>query len=211
MISVILLAAGTGVRMGTDVPKQYLPLGSKTVIDYSLDWAKEFDEVIVVADKKYHERFTSFKVAEGGRRRQDSVYNGLLLATKEFVLVHDTARPFTKREDIQRLILEGKERSAAALARPVPYTIKQADSEGNVIKTIDRSKLWEIQTPQLVRRDLFLKGYEKVHRDNMDVTDDVSVVEAIGAPVKLVAGAPFNFKISTMDDYKIAEALVGRL
>ena len=207
MISVILLAAGSGKRMGIETPKQYLPLGNKRVFDYSLDWAKSFDEVIVVAEKKYHSLFASLIVTEGGERRQDSVYKGLLLATQEYVLVHDTARPFTKRDDIKKLIEEGKETGAATLARPIPYTIKEADSHANVIKTIDRSKLWEIQTPQFIRRDLLLKGYEKVHRDQLDVTDDVSIVETIGAPVKLVAGSPFNFKISTMDDYKMAEAL----
>ena len=207
MISVILLAGGTGTRMGIDMPKQFLPLGDKSVIDYSLEWAKNFDEVIVVADKKYHDRFSSFKITVGGKRRQDSVYNGLLLATKEYVLVHDTARPFAKLEDIKRLIEEGRKIGAATLGRPVSNTIKEADTNGNVIKTIDRSKLWEIQTPQFIQRDLLLKGYEKVHQDQLDVTDDVSVVETIGVQVKLVVGSPLNFKISTMDDYKIAEAL----
>ncbi len=207
MISVILLAAGSGKRMGMDTPKQYLPLGNKRVIDYSLDWAKSFDEVIVVAEKKYHSLFPFLIVTEGGERRQDSVYKGLLLATKEYILVHDTARPFTRMDDIKKLIEEGKKAGAATLAWPIPYTLKEADSHANVIKTIDRSKLWEIQTPQFIRRDLLLKGYEKVHRDQLDVTDDVSIVETIGAPVKLVTGSPFNFKISTMDDYKMAEAL----
>lgn len=211
MISVILLAGGTGARMGLEMPKQYLPLGTKTVIDYSLDWASAFDEVIVVADKKFHSRFSGYKVAEGGKRRQDSVYNGLLLSTKEYVLVHDTARPFTQLDDIKRLIEEGKKTGAATLARPVPYTIKEADKEHFVLKTIDRTKLWEIQTPQFIRRDLLLKGYEKVNREKIEVTDDVSVVEAIGVPVKLVPSSSFNFKISTKDDYKMAEALVGRI
>lgn len=211
MISVIILAAGSGLRMGIETPKQYLPLGTKTVIDYSLDWAKAFDQVIVVADKKYHGLFPDFLAVEGGKRRQDSVYNGLKVAKEEFILIHDAARPFTKREDIEKLINEGKKTGAAALARPVPYTIKEADAQAHVIKTLDRSKLWEMQTPQFIRRDLLLKGYENVYRHNLEVTDDVSIVETIGAKVKLVLGSSFNFKISTMEDYKIAEALVGRI
>ncbi|MFN4173622.1 MAG: 2-C-methyl-D-erythritol 4-phosphate cytidylyltransferase [Parachlamydiaceae bacterium] len=211
MISVIILAAGSGLRMGIETPKQYLPLGTKTVIDYSLDWAKAFDQVIVVADKKYHGLFPDFLAVEGGKRRQDSVYNGLKVAKEEFILIHDAARPFTKREDIEKLINEGKKTGAAALARPVPYTIKEADAQAHVIKTLDRSKLWEMQTPQFIRRDLLLKGYENVYLHNLEVTDDVSIVETIGAKVKLVLGSSFNFKISTMEDYKIAEALVGRI
>lgn len=211
MISVILLAAGSGTRMGLETPKQYLPLGDRTVIDFSLEWAKSYEEVIVVADKKYHALFSPFSVVEGGMRRQDSVFNGLKLAKNDFVLIHDAARPFTKKTDIEKLIIEGKKTGAAALARPVPYTIKEADRFGKVIKTIDRSKLWEIQTPQFIRRDLLLRGYENVHLQNLEVTDDVSIVETIGAEVKLVAGSPYNFKISTIEDYKIAEALVGRI
>ena len=211
MISVILLSGGVGSRINSAIPKQYLPLKNKEIIHFSFEQLKRFDELVVVADPQYHSKFPGAKLALPGKRRQDSVYNGLLQTTGDWILVHDGARPFINKEMIDRLIEEGQKGVAATLARPVPFTIKEADINRMVTKTLDRSQVWEIQTPQLVRRDILLKGFDLVHEKGIDVTDDVSIAELLGHPVKLVMGSPFNFKITSAEDLKIAEGLVGYL
>ncbi len=209
-VSIIFLAGGQGLRIGGNTPKQYLSIKGKPLFKYSLDILKDFGEVVVVADQAYQSHFP-YVLAEPGKRRQDSVYNGFQKCTHDWILIHDAARPFIKKEQIENLIEEGMKVGAATLAHPVASTIKQTNSEGFVLQTLDRSHLWDIQTPQLLRRDLLQRGFEKALQDHLTVTDDVALAELIHHPVKLVKSSPLNFKITSKDDLKLAEALLGGL
>lgn len=209
-LSVIFLAGGVGSRFKAPggenpqgVPKQYLPLAGKPVFQYSLETLLPYGEVIVVAAEPYRHYFpqTGLRFALPGARRQDSVYSGLQQATGDWLLIHDAARPFVKTQDIDRL-LQHQATGAATLASPLTFTVKEAyPDQKRVKKTLDRETLWEIFTPQLIRRDLMEKGFQKAYREELTVTDDVQLAEIIGADVCLVpALEKGNVKITTPDD-----------
>lgn len=206
-LSIILLCGGKGLRIGGDVPKQYLPLGNKPVARHSYDTLKEFGEMIVVAPSEWRHLFDeeSTLFAEPGERRQDSVWNGLQKATADWILVHDAARPFVEGDDIKKLIESATQTKAATLACPLKFTLKEADSSLNVVNTVDRCKYWEIQTPQLVQKEALLQGFQKARTENLTVTDDVSLAELVNIPVKLVQGSESNFKITTAQDLALAK------
>lgn len=214
-IGVILLAGGLGLRMGSTVPKQFLPLNGSPIALHSFrafEACSFIEEIIVVANPHYHHLFTSLKThrfAMPGLRRQDSVFNGLqqLSSTVEWVLVHDAARPFIAPLLVEELCRVGKEVEAAALAMPIKVTVKEACPRGFVQRTLDRSKIWEIQTPQLVKRSILEKGFAIAEAQNLVVTDDVSLAELAGVPVKLVCGSFANIKITTKEDLRLAELL----
>ncbi len=150
----------------------------------------------------------------GGARRQDSVFNALKKVGAEsgLVLIHDAARPFVKAGEISVLIAKAERFGAAILGVPVKATLKQVKSSqpkgaGFVVeKTLDREKLWEAQTPQVFRRDIIVKAYQRLSR--IDVTDDAALIERMGKPVVLVAGSYDNIKITTPEDLIIAEAIL---
>ncbi|MCH9625267.1 MAG: 2-C-methyl-D-erythritol 4-phosphate cytidylyltransferase [Chlamydiales bacterium] len=213
-LSVIFLAGGKGERMGTALPKQYLPLKERPLVLHSLEvffTLPEVDEVIVVCAPDYQHHFSSFPVrfAQPGRRRQDSVYNGLLQTDKraEWICVHDGARPFINRALVTQLLAAGKKTGAATLALPSKNTLKQCNTEQLVEKTVDRSQIWEVQTPQLLKKQILIKGFAQA--GTTDVTDDVSLAELIGHPVQLVRGSDHNIKITTPQDLVFAEWLLA--
>jgi 2-C-methyl-D-erythritol 4-phosphate cytidylyltransferase len=194
--------------MKSQVPKQFLTLENKPLALWSFEKFQGAAELIVVAEAAYQSYFPSAEMALPGKRRQDSVWNGLQKATQEWVLIHDAARPLIKLEHIEA-VLKGAERTgAAALACPLKFTIKEADEKSEVINTPDRSRYWEIQTPQVVRRDILLKGFAYAQSHNLTVTDDVSLAELIKVPVQLVPGCWTNIKVTTPEDLKIAHALI---
>lgn len=146
-------------------------------------------------------------VVAGGARRQDSVRAGLeALGTCEWVVVHDGARPLVTRELIERGLETARATGASCCALPVPDTIKEADDEGNVVRTLDRSRLWLAQTPQTFRYDLLLKAHR--HAEG-DATDDAALVEALGVQVRLYQGSPANLKVTTSEDLALVEALLA--
>jgi 2-C-methyl-D-erythritol 4-phosphate cytidylyltransferase len=151
--------------------------------------------------------------AQAGLRRQDSLFHGLqaLSPSIDLICVHDAARPFITQEMVQALLKAGLETGAAALAMPVKFTVKEASSEGRVARTLDRSRLWEIQTPQVVRRDLLHMGFEIAQREGITVTDDVGLVELFHHPVQLVQGSYSNIKITTVDDWMLAENIAKKV
>ncbi|GMH23849.1 hypothetical protein Nepgr_025692 [Nepenthes gracilis] len=221
-VSVILLAGGKGKRMGASIPKQYLPLLGQPIALYSLRMFScmvEVKEVIVVCDPSYEDVFedvkeklrVDLKYALPGKERQDSVYSGLQLvdSSSELVCIHDSARPLVSSGDVEEVLKDGWLHGAAVLGVPVKATIKEANSDCFVVKTLDRKTLWEMQTPQVIKPELLKKGFDLVNRDGLQVTDDVSIVEHLKHPVYITEGCYTNIKITTPDDLLLAERILS--
>lgn len=213
-IGLVLLAGGQGARMQTPLPKQFLLLDEKPIAQHSLDIllkCASIVETVIVCASEYRESFNGYHVAfaDPGTRRQDSLYNGLkcLSSTLKWVCVHDAARPFITLEMLERLIASRNEVKAATLAVPVKSTIKETCENAFVTRTLERSSLWEIQTPQLVSKEVLEAGFGFAIEHALTVTDDVSLAELIGHPVKLVFGGYQNIKITTPEDLLIAQCL----
>ncbi|WVZ67892.1 hypothetical protein U9M48_016909 [Paspalum notatum var. saurae] len=229
-VSVILLSGGQGKRMGASMPKQYLPLLGLPIALHSLKTfcqLKEVKEVVVVCDPDYIDVFEGsienlqipLKFARPGKERQDSVFNGLqeVDGDSELVCVHDSARPLVSSADVKKVIPVAHDpvledalvHGAAVLGVPVKATIKEANSDSFVVKTLDRKTLWEMQTPQVMKPNLLKDGFELVKRDGLEVTDDVSIVECLKHPVYITEGSYTNIKVTTPDDMLLAERLMN--
>lgn len=220
----IIVAAGKGRRMGTEISKQFLELGNLPVLVHTL---KKFqncakvDEIVIVTGRecieycrkefvdKYHiEKVT--QIVAGGRERQDSVYNGLKVVSEktEIVAVHDGVRPFVRVTDIEKTIKEAQRNKACALGVHATDTVKICNSENVIIHTPNRSKLWYVQTPQTFQYDILKRAYEEAVKNRFIGTDEAMLVEKIGVPVKVVEGSYDNIKITTISDMVIGEALL---
>lgn len=218
-ICVILVAGGIGSRMLSATPKQFLQVHGKEVARYSFDiFAKmpEVKEIVVVVEPQYHHFFASQEkkviFAAPGKRRQDSVYNGFQASQShcELFCIHDSARPAITLACIQKVCEAAAIHGAAVLGVPVKFTVKESNSEKFVQRTLNRSTIWEIQTPQVIEKSLLQAGFEKAIKEKIDVTDDVSLVELINHPVKLVEGEYSNFKLTTPEDLFFAEKILKR-
>ena len=214
-ISVIIVAAGESKRMGKGIRKPYLMLKGKPVLRYSIDVFRNIAAVkeIVIAvnprDTQITEniikRFKDIKTVVGGARRADSVFNALMATNNQsrIILVHDAARPFVSRKDVLRLINQVRQSGAAILAVPVKDTIKKVkiqDTGFRILETITpRESLWAAQTPQGFRRDWLIRAYQDT---GVNGTDDASLVEMMGWPVRIVRGSEANIKITTRADIK---------
>ncbi|XP_078432703.1 nucleotide-diphospho-sugar transferases superfamily protein [Wolffia australiana] len=219
-VSVILLAGGVGKRMGATMPKQYLPLLGQPIAVYSFNTfsrMNEVKEIIVVCDPSYKDVFedvlqshVKLKFALPGKERQDSVFNGLqeIDGDAELVCIHDSARPLVLAEDVKKVLVDGLVNGAAVLGVPVKATIKEAGSDSFVVKTLDRKRLWEMQTPQVIKPNLLREGFELVYREGLEVTDDVSIVEHLKYPVYITEGSYTNLKVTTPDDLLVAERIL---
>ncbi|KAL4625152.1 hypothetical protein ACB092_05G003800 [Castanea dentata] len=221
-VSVILLAGGKGKRMGASMPKQYLPLLGQPIALYSFYTFSrliEVKEIIVVCDPSYKDIFegskenihVELKFTLPGKERQDSVYSGLQAVdlNSELVCVHDSARPLVSSGDTEKVLKDGWLNGAAVLGVPVKATIKEANHESFVVRTLDRKTLWEMQTPQVIKPELLKKGFELVNREGLEVTDDVSIVEHLKHPVYITQGSYTNIKVTTPDDLLLAERILN--
>ncbi len=205
--------------------KAFTVVGGKPLLSYSLlalERSPEIERTVVVVRPSAVQRCRALvnrlalrkveAVVAGGRRRQDSVRNGLLFACdSEYVLVHDAARPFLSRRLVSRTLAACRRTGAAIAAEPVSATVKSAKA-GRVVATIPRETLWLAQTPQVFRRELLERAFEKWPAE-LEATDDAAVVERAGRKVALVPGDPFNIKITYPADVDLAEALLrtGRI
>ena len=144
-------------------------------------------------------------------RRQDSVYNGLLKVPNDcnIVAVHDVARPLVTEQEVLNVLNDGSKYGAAVLGVPMKATVKESADSQFVLRTVPRSRLWEVHTPQVIKKDLLLKGFKKVFDEKLEVTDDVSIIEALGLPVKLTLGEYTNIKITTPEDIQVAEGILS--
>lgn len=207
--------------------KEFLLLGDKPILVHTLKPLEDhprISEIILVVDEKSIERckkeiiekYGFKKVREvviGGEERQDSVYRGLERVAKDcdIVLIQDGARPFLTKDLITRSIEGAKEMGGATVAIPAIDTIKFVRDDKNlVIETLQREYLWMAQTPQTFRYELILKAYEKAEEENFRGTDDASLVEKMGVPVKIVRGSYDNIKITTPQDLILAEAILEK-
>lgn len=218
--SVILAAGGMGTRMGREIPKQYIPIHDKPIALHSFEVflsMPEVEEIVVVCDSSYNSLFSSYshskklEFAFPGQRRQDSVWNAIQkLSGDPLVCIHDAARPFINSSLVQAVVQEAVKHQAAVVGVPVKSTIKICDEDQMILSTPDRSKLWEMQTPQIIQFSLLLKGYAYARKNNLTVTDDVSLVELIGIPVKVVRGDYGNLKVTTPEDLIWAEQMLKK-
>lgn len=223
----IILAAGQGKRMNTNCPKQYLLLKEKPVLYYSLKTFQEslIDEIVLVVGKNELEyckkeiiepyEFTKIiKIAEGGKERYHSVFNGLKeVKGADYIFIHDGARPFLHKETIERLFEEVKKTKACIAGMPVKDTIKVADNKNKVEQTLNRDKVWQIQTPQVFDYNLIKQAYDKLFESQIEnITDDAMVVEQMtGHAITLVKAGYENIKITTPEDLIIGQALADYL
>lgn len=203
----IITAGGTSSRFGTG-NKLLEKIYGKEVIKYTIEAFEksDIDEIIISANKSIIPELSSMfnhKITEGGSTRQASVYNGLKAIEKsDFVLIHDGARPVITPEIINRTIDLVKEKNAVSVMTKTIDTIKEVQ-DGKIIKTIDRSKLYNTQTPQAFRYDLIMSAHEKLQGQNF--TDDAGMLEALGYDVYIVDGSYKNIKITTQSDIEIAK------
>lgn len=219
-IAVILAAAGRSKRMGS-VSKPYLRLKGQPILLHLINKFKSLSAVreIIIAvnpkDRAKAERIirqprcrTVIKLVPGGARRQDSVFNALKQVSEDsrLVLVHDAARPFVRRQEIIKTINQTRQTGAAVLAVPVVDTIKRADTSSKRIRETlqPRSAFWLAQTPQGFRKKVLLAAYKTARSRGDRATDDASLVERLGQPVKIVPGRYDNIKITTREDWKLA-------
>lgn len=223
MNSGIIVAAGLGERMGPDVDKAFLSLGSKPVLIYSLlafEKCPDVDEVILVVRKERVESARCAvqmfgctkvrKIVAGGTQRQLSVANGMaeLAEESDLVAVHDGARPCVTPALITETIRSARQFGSGVAAVKITDTVKEVAKGVIISKTIDRTKLWRVQTPQSFKRDLLEKALAVVRKKKLMVTDEASAVELISHAVRLVPSISSNIKITSPDDLVLAAALM---
>lgn len=217
----VVVAAGRGVRMGAAVNKVLLPLCGEPVIRHAVRAfceADEIDGVVVVASADETEQMRAAlcglekvcAIVPGGSTRQESVKNGLDALPKEarIALVHDGARPLISRELIARCIRQIEDCGSAVVCTPVTDTVK-VEKDGCVVRTLDRSQLRAVQTPQCFFAGELKAAYEAAARDGVSVTDDASVMEHAGHSVHLLESSEVNFKLTTPEDLRRAEDIIG--
>ncbi|MEZ6091208.1 MAG: 2-C-methyl-D-erythritol 4-phosphate cytidylyltransferase [Pirellulaceae bacterium] len=220
-IAVILPAAGKSRRFGGSESKIFATLAGHPVWWHSVQRLRQFAEVdqIILAinpddrsrwEGEFAESIADLKIelVDGGDERYDSVRNAIqVVRDASLIAVHDAARPLTSEYDLRRLFEAVTQCDAIILATPVRGTIKRSDVDGCIQATVDRSDLWEAQTPQLFRREVLLRAYERWR--GWPVTDDAGLVERAGGTVRVLEASPLNLKITTSDDLKLAEAILA--
>lgn len=227
----VILSAGKGKRMNSSVHKQYILLNDKPVIYYSLKAFEDsfIDNIVLVVGKGEQEYCQkelvdkySFKkvtdIVEGGKERYHSVANGLNAINWEcdYVFIHDGARPFVDGEMLKRAYYGVVRHRACVVGMPVKDTVKLADENAMVESTPPRSRVWQVQTPQVFEKNLICGCYDELIANentllekSVSITDDAMVVEYFGhIPVKLVEGSYKNIKITTFEDLGIAKSLI---
>lgn len=215
----IVVAAGNSTRMGENVNKQFIEIFEKPVVAYALEALElcpAVDEIVVVCREKdivpMADILRDFSITKatniipGGETRQQSVQKGLnAIEEADYILIHDGARPCILPEEIQETIERAKIHGGAALGCKAVDTLKTVNADGMIIGTVDRSSVWQVQTPQVFRSELIREAYKE---SSVDATDDCMLVEAIGGQVCMVEGTSANLKITTNNDVFLAMAIL---
>jgi 2-C-methyl-D-erythritol 4-phosphate cytidylyltransferase len=217
-VAAIIVAAGEGKRFGS--AKQFSLLRGKSVLDWSLEKFEKneaVDEIVLVLSRlhsgdEYLQKYRKIvSIARGGEKRQDSVYAGLRNVDEsrvEVVLVHDGARPLVEDSLIGRIIAEAREKDAVVPVIPLEDTIKRVEGQ-RILRTEARNQLFRSQTPQGFSCSLLKEAFQKAVDDGYYGTDEASLVERLKKQVFIVPGKRRNIKITTPEDLKMAEALIG--
>lgn len=223
MNAAIIVAAGAGTRMGAGVDKLFLPLAGRPVVWHAwrqLDASPWVQQIILVVREGRQAHFAAlaqeppltkpFKVVAGGAERQDSVSNGLaaLDPEVELVAIHDGARPCVTQELLEATFQAAAQHGAAVAAQKVTDTLKEADAEGFIRRTVDRTHLWAVQTPQTFRVEIIRRALAAARQQGLCLTDDTAACELIGQPVVLVPSPAPNPKITYPADLLYAERLL---
>lgn len=221
-ISVIILAAGNGKRMKTDLNKLFLEIGDKPLLAHTIDkfyGKNDYDEILIVLKPEDVEdfkekvqipyNFKNIKIVEGGKTRQESAYNGIQALDKNtgYVLIHDGARPFVTEEIIEDCIDKALQYGASVAAIPATDTIKLSQNGKIIDSSLIRDELYEAQTPQGFSYPLILKANQVLVDELDDMTDDAQLLEKLGYSVALSKGSKTNVKVTTPDDLIFADAI----
>jgi 2-C-methyl-D-erythritol 4-phosphate cytidylyltransferase len=223
MIAAIIVAAGKGTRMGAQVDKVFLELDGCPIVAHTwrrFEEAECIDKLVLVVREGMQAAFValakqykfkkSYQLVAGGKERQDSVWNGLeaLSRRTEIVAIQDAARPCTSPALIAATVAAARETGAAVAAQAVTDTIKESRDGKLIERTLDRSRLWAVQTPQTFRVDIIRRALAAVRQGGMQVTDDTAACELIGQPVRLVLSAEPNPKVTRPEDLPCVEAVL---
>jgi 2-C-methyl-D-erythritol 4-phosphate cytidylyltransferase len=223
---IVIPAAGAGRRIPNSLPKQYLRMAGRSVLEWTVEIFLRRDDVagIVVVIAPDDGEWGKLAVASharvsttiGGAERALSVYNGLQalderVQPRDWVLVHDAARPCLEDSDLQLLIdrLHDDE-VGGILATPLSDTLKESDADGRVKRTLSRERLWQALTPQMFRFDVLQRALKHAIDAGEAITDEASAVEALGLPVRLVKGRADNLKITLPEDLDLVQAILER-
>ncbi len=217
----VVVAGGSGRRMGGGVRKQYMEVGGEPILLRAVRAFVEHSGIGAVVVVLPPEDAASppawlldlgVTIVAGGQERGDSVWNGLLATPEDaaIVLVHDGARPFVTADVIGR-VLEAARSGATLAALPVTDTLKEVAADGTVVATPDRARFWQAQTPQGFPRAVILEAHRRARAEGVRATDDAALCERYGIPVRVVEGAADNLKVTRPADLAVAEALARRL
>lgn len=221
----VIVAAGKGTRMGPNVDKTFLEIAGKPVIAHTWErftTAKCIDEIILVvrdgmqfAFQELAEKFSlkkPFRLVVGGKERQDSVWNGLeaVSPNTEIVAIQDAARPCTSESLIEATIVAARETGAAVAAQPITDTIKESGDGKIIERTLDRSRLWAVQTPQTFRVEVLKRALAEVRKQGVTVTDDTAACDLINQPVRLVVTPQPNPKVTRPQDLPYISLLLNK-
>jgi 2-C-methyl-D-erythritol 4-phosphate cytidylyltransferase len=223
MVSALIVAAGKGTRMGQNVEKLFLEIAGRPVLAHTwerFETSASIGEIVIVvrdgAQADFNQIATSygfkkpFTLVAGGRERQDSVWNGLIAlnSKSELVAIHDAARPCTSQTLIAATIDAARRFGAAVAAQPVTDTIKESHDGKAINRTLDRSKLWAVQTPQTFRVDIIRKALSEARKRGLTLTDDTAACELVGQSVQLVVVPNPNPKVTRPEDLPYIEMLL---
>jgi len=223
MVSAIIVAAGRGTRMGPNIDKLFLEVAGRPVIAHTwarFEAAEDVDEIVLVVRAGLESEFDemrekfgfkkSYRFAEGGPERQDSVWNGIqaIEAGSQILAIHDGARPCVSAELISDCVKAARDFGAAVAAQRVTDTIKESEDGIAISRTVDRLKLWSVQTPQVFRVDVIRRAIATARERGLNLTDDTAACELIGQPVRLVESKRPNPKVTVPADLPFIEALL---
>jgi 2-C-methyl-D-erythritol 4-phosphate cytidylyltransferase len=225
MTSAIIVAAGRGARMGPNVDKLFLEAAGSPVVAHAwaqFDASPVIDEIVIVVRAGMEDSFKEIarqrgfakahRFAEGGAERQDSVWNGLQAVSRGagVVAIHDGARPCVSQELIRDVVAAAADFGAAVAAQRVADTLKETEDGLFIARTVDRSKLWSVQTPQAFNAAIIRKAISTARDRGMTLTDDTAACELIEQPVRLVESKQPNPKVTVPADLPLIETLLRR-
>ncbi len=215
--SVIITAGGSGARMGSSIPKQFIQLNEKPILMYTIERFYHFDpkaQLIVTLPEEWNSYWEDLliendfriphRVVTGGNERYDSIKNALEYCIGKYIVVHDGVRPLVSADTLERCFNAVKQYCAVIPVINLKESLRQKGD--GATKAVDRADYLLVQTPQCFEKEILLRAYKKPY--DSSITDDATLVESIGVPIKTVDGNDSNIKITTQSDLSFAEYLL---